>query len=79
MAVSPEEFWQALTGEADDDVRKRVIQAIEDGDPDVKKMIEQRKRRALVWLKLLGDQSPGIVEFPTDANREGESKGKDDV
>lgn len=53
MTVSPEEFLQALTGEADEEVRKRVLQAIEEGEPAVLKMIEARQERAAAWLKLM--------------------------
>jgi hypothetical protein len=78
MTVSPEEFWQALTGEAGEDVRKRVLQAIEEGDPGVRKMIEQRQKRAMVWLKLLEDKRPGVVDLRTDVDTEDRSEGKGD-
>ena len=79
MAITPEEFWQALTGEADEPVRKRVLQAIEEGDPGVLKIIEQRKKRAAVWLKLLDDQRPGVADLGIDATAGVGSKEREDA
>lgn len=54
MIVSLSEIYQALAGEADEEVRQRVLQAIEDQDPVVCQIIEARRQRAMGWLRLTG-------------------------
>jgi hypothetical protein len=53
MTVSPEDFQKAIEGEADDDLRIRVLEAVRRKDPAVMKLIRARQLRAAAILGLL--------------------------
>ncbi len=45
MGVSVDELWAVMKGEADEQTRSRVADALEANDPELMKLLESRKER----------------------------------
>lgn len=71
MGWSRAEYLAVLSGQADEAARRRFVEALREGDPDLQALLTEHKERAVQLLRQL---TPGVGQegMSPDSSRDGD-------